>query len=515
MTDRIGPMSRLGAALISAAVFANLAIAPAALSAQSRQDPRPKADGTETIAAPLACYRRLPDLPAARYGGFGAYNPVTRQLVYAGGAEKRTSENTIVYHDLFALDLSKKGSTWERQPYGSGLGYTRQTDRGCREMASVKVSDRLWLSVFGKDGCDNGRVDRNGKGGDIVALDMGDALGRGPRWLPGGAQQLPAELAAKRGRLYRLFATYDSLRSRVIFGQGTFDSGSTQDTLDQVYAATQVGGKHHIRRLRPRGSVPKARYGSCAVYVHQPDRDVDGVLVFGGKTAGQRGETLNELWWLDFAERADGVWSDIGDRVVNMSDFGPRREGACAYDAESRVLFAWMGRASKDIPDGAKRSSGLWRLDLGQLSDPSQELRWQQLAPDDQAGLSGRRLIPSVYDPVDSRVFAIGGRNDLDELSDVWAIYPGVTPAACRRIDPFEAGVPGPPPTALAPYPSATVPGPPAPQPTQPLPGPSRTPRPDPGQPPEPSMEPPVIGEPSASSPERLYLPSLSLRNPG
>ena len=42
--------------------------------------------GPRSAAAPRACYVRLPDLPQAVYGGFGAYDPSTRMLAYAGGA---------------------------------------------------------------------------------------------------------------------------------------------------------------------------------------------------------------------------------------------------------------------------------------------------------------------------------------------------------------------------------------------------------------------------------------------
>ena len=40
------------------------------------------------IAADKACYVRLPDLPAPRYGMFGAVNPQTGVLVAGGGTQK-------------------------------------------------------------------------------------------------------------------------------------------------------------------------------------------------------------------------------------------------------------------------------------------------------------------------------------------------------------------------------------------------------------------------------------------
>ncbi|MFQ5492130.1 MAG: hypothetical protein ACE5GE_15545, partial [Phycisphaerae bacterium] len=63
-------------------------------------------------------------------------------------------------------------------------------------------------------------------------------------------------------------------------------------------------------------------------------------------------------------------------------------------------------------------------------------------------GVNGRRLIPSVFDFANKRMFAIGGRNGLDEYKDVWAIYPDVTGAACQNLDPYEPYRPSVPPTA-------------------------------------------------------------------
>ncbi|MCB0215982.1 MAG: hypothetical protein KDH92_05055 [Chloroflexi bacterium] len=468
----------------------------------------------ERVAAPRACFVRLPDLPAPRYGGFGAYNPESRVLAYAGGGAKLSDDNTMTYHDLFAIQLDPSSAGWRTLPYGSGAGYTRELDHGCREMASVQIDAGLALSVLGKDGCDNGRIDSGRKGGDLVSLAIGRAASNTEvRWLPGGnAAQLPRELAGNKGRLTRLFAAYDSLRERVLFGQGTFDSAVARDTLDAVFSAQRSGNVWRVQRLRPRGEAPSPRYGSCAAYVRQPEAGVDGLIVVGGKLPGMDGADLAEVWWLDFARGAAGEWREISERFGNLDALGPRREGACAYDPESRRLYSWMGRASKDIEAGAKRSAGLWQVDLTNLGDAGAVLSWERLAPDDLEGVTGRRLIPSVWDPIDKRLFAIGGRNDLDELADVWAIYPNVSPARCASLDPYVAfageDLPAPP-TPEEPTPTAV--DPPEPRPTRTPPGPGRsTPGPVPSQSAtrEPAPEPsePRIGEPFGRP---AYLPAL------
>jgi hypothetical protein len=384
------------------------------------------------ILAENACYVRLPDLPEGRYGGFAAYNSMTGILAYAGGAEKRTDENTIVYHDLYALDLKDQSASWRTINYSQSTGYTRDVDRGCREMSSVMMEPGRWLSVLGKDGCAGG----GSSGGDIKELRVGDAAtAQGVSWAPnsGVTGSIPTEL--RDLKVTRAMAAWDSARSRLVFGQGTFDDAIEAESLDEIYQATQQGSKWSIRQLRPGGPVPSRRFGTCAAYVNDPAQNVDGVIVLGGQTGGPSGTSLKEVWWLDFATSAAGTWSDITARFANMDSLGYRREGACAYDPTTRQLYSWMGRASSSIPEGASRSTGIWRTDLSALGTPGAPLQWQRLAPDNLAGLKGRHLLPSVYDWVNHRVFAIAGRNDLDEWRDVWAIYPDVTGAECQSLE--------------------------------------------------------------------------------
>jgi len=116
-----------------------------------------------------------------------------------------------------------------------------------------------------------------------------------------------------------------------------------------------------------------------------------------------------------------------------MDAIGYRREGACAYDSETKTFYSWMGRANASVPDGNKRSAGFWKFDATNIADENADLTWVRLAKDDQSEVNGRRLIPNVWDPVNKRFFAIGGRNDLDEYTDVWALYPD---AQCDNISP-------------------------------------------------------------------------------
>ncbi|MCB9177544.1 MAG: hypothetical protein H6648_10320 [Caldilineae bacterium] len=408
------------------------------------------AQGMDRVQGDNACYVRLPDLPGKRYGGFGGYNPDTGVLAYAGGAEKRTEENTIAYYDLFAIKLDGTMQSWNKVTYSAASGYTRETDRGCREMASVQTAPDRWISVGGKDGCAGG----GSTNGDIKELQIGaTANTQGVKWTSNSGvdlASLPQELQDGKMKLLRLFAAYDSKRDRIVFGQGTFDDEKDTETQDEIYEAVQRGSRFNVRELKPSGPIPSRRFSSCAAYVNDPDQGLDGLIVLGGQEGGPAGSattSYKEVWWLDFSKSASGEWSNISARFGNLDDFGYRRGGACAYDPAAKQFYSWMGRADAGVPDGAKRSSGIWRTNLSTLGDANATLSWERLAKDKMDQPMGRRLIPSVFDLKNHRFFAIGGRNDLDEYSDVWAIYPDVTGADCQNLDPY---------APFAPQPSAT-----------------------------------------------------------
>jgi len=436
--------------------------------AQDPADPTPVAIGSNYEAG-NACYHRLPDLPDRRYGGFGGYNADTGVLAYAGGALKLSADNTEAQHDLYAIKLDGSMTSWNTIPYNASVGFTRERDKGCREGTSVMLSTDRWLSVFGKDGCDNGAFDTGSKkGGDLKELAIGDtANGTGVRWVANsGAQALPATLKDEKGKLIRAFAAFDTKRNRLVFGQGTFDDEKNVESQDKVYAATASGSKWQVRELTPSGPKPVARFGTCATYVSDTDTGLDGLLVLGGQQGGLSGTTTyKEVWWLDFAASTSGVWSEITSRFGNMDEIGFRREGACAYNPDSKTFYSWMGRANSKIPGGASHSAGIWMTDLSRLGDPTAALTWVKVAQDNQGqALRGRRLIPSVYDFANNRFFAMGGRNGDDALADVWAIYPGVTGAACANLDPY------------APFANPVTPTTPPPGPTTPPPGPTTPP---------------------------------------
>jgi hypothetical protein len=402
------------------------------------------------IHADEACYVRLPDAPGARYGAFGGYNDETGVLIFAGGAEKRTEENTIAFHDLYGIKLDSADADWSAIPYSSNVGYTSDaTDKGCREMTTVQLPDSggktRSLSVWGKDGCDNGAFDPSSKkGGDIKEISIGDSASRtGVAWVPNsGAAELSGELLDNKGKLFRSFAAYDTTRGRLVFGQGTFDEDKDALTQDEIYAARPYGSRWQISQMRPDGPTPMRRYGTCAAYIVDPGQEnVDGMLVLGGQQGGTVDPTsYKEVWWLDFSAGDNGTWRDITALFGNMDAFGFRREGACAYNPATKQFYSWMGRADSKIPDGASHSTGVWRADLSQLGDALKgngQLTWERLAKDNQPGLEGRRLIPSVVDWANNRFFAMGGRKGIDEYSDMWAIYPDVTGAACDDLEPW------------------------------------------------------------------------------
>ncbi len=84
-------------ALVLLAVATALGAALAVGGHQASSAPRQDVPVNGKVAVDNACFVRLPDLGRGLYGGFGGYNPATGVLTYAGGAEKRTSENTIAY----------------------------------------------------------------------------------------------------------------------------------------------------------------------------------------------------------------------------------------------------------------------------------------------------------------------------------------------------------------------------------------------------------------------------------
>ena len=220
---------------------------------------------------------------------------------------------------------------------------------------------------------------------------------------------LPQKLADDKLKLVRAFATWDSERQRIVFGQGTFDDEKDQATQNEVYQATKRGSVWNVTQLRPTGQAPSSRYGSCATYIRDRDSGLDGVLVLGGQQGGTVGTTsYKEVWWLDFSKSNAGEWSDITGRFGNMDDLGFRREGACAYDPSTMTFYSWMGRANDKVADGAKRSSGLWRVSLADLGETSATLAWERLAKDKMDDPKGRRLVPSVHDFKTNRFFAIG-----------------------------------------------------------------------------------------------------------
>ena len=433
------------------------------------QTPSPEPE-PERIQAENACYVRLPDLPAERYGAFGGYNPTTGVMTLAGGATKLPGNESraLTYHELFAIELDGRMDAWNEVPYSSNYGYARERHHGCREMTGVQAAPGLWVSVLGKEGCDGGAIDPvTYVAGDVKMLSIGDSADRkGVSWLQStlSVPSVPPDLLRHLGRLTRHFAVVDGTRGRAIFGQGTFDPDSDRDTESKIYSAVLAGKKWQVRELHPKGSVPARRFGSCAAYVSDEDTGLDGAIVVGGRQGGTAGyKTYREVWWLDFSAGADGTWTEITDRFDNMDVFGWRYDGACALNADAKQLYWWMGRADDSIPEGQDPSGGLWRVDLSSLADPQATLHWERLAQDNLAGFEGRELIPSVFDWANNRLFAIGGRSGARSFGDVWALYPDVTGNDCATLDPYAPFRPTEPPTPGPGTPTAPPPtgGPP------------------------------------------------------
>jgi hypothetical protein len=398
------------------------------------------------IQAPNACYVRLRDMPPVPYGGpgrygmFAGFNPATGVLAAGGGAAAITSANTITFYQMYSIKLDSPAALWNLVGYSTLNGWTQGVRMGCREAASIQISDQLFAAVGGTGGCDGGRFNR---GGDVKQISIGDTADTaGVNFVPGtGADSLVWDLSTRNGTLRRHFATYDSQRGRVIFGQGTFNSTRETETHPEVYMAHIEGSKFHLMVLHPTGLAPDRRYGSCGAYVYDKDLGLDGVLVLGGRQGGpsNTGKHFDvELWLLDFSkDDMNGEWVDLTPRIANIKDFGLRADGACAYDPGTRKFYTWMGTADAKIPQGAGNSSGAWRLDVTDVVDPAKPLTWERLAPDNTKGILGRTQIPNVWDAKNKRMFVIGGKASLNEFNDVWAIYPDVTGDACLSLDPY------------------------------------------------------------------------------
>jgi len=447
------------AAALLALLAGMVSVAPAAGSASAQ---RADVAVGGKIDTGKACYVRLPDLPGARFGGFGGYNADTGVLTFAGGGAQLTMDTAIAYHDLFAIRLDGTKTRWNDVMYGGDVGYTREKNKGCREMTTVQLATNLWVSVLGTGGCDNGKVDAAGKsGGDVRILQVGARPDQSEvRWLMHGLNvgSVPPELAQKAGRLTRHFAIVDSQRGRAVLGQGTFDTFYDQDSLDRIYSAAPAGMKWNVREMKPTGTVPARRYGACAAYVYDKDAGLDGALVLGGKQGGGAGAAYKEVWWLDFAQGASGAWKDVTARFDNMDALGPRWDGACAYNPATKTFYTWMGKVDPAVAGGARSSGGVWRTSLAQLGSADAKLSWERLAPDKLDGFAGRELVPSVYDWKHNRLFALGGLDGLTEHADAWAIYPDVTGEACASLDPFAPFRPDVPPPTATPAPGGTPP---------------------------------------------------------
>ena len=472
----------LGLLLGAAAIGAAMPLARTTPVAHAQATPAPTAVAVGgRIQADNACYVRLPDMPATslgegRYGGLGGFNAKTGVMAYVGGADKQTDENTVVFFQMFGIKLDGEKAAWKSVPYSNGLGYTQDTDKGCREGTAVQISDSNWASVFGKDGCDNGKFDTSKKtGGDIKELQiLGDANASGIKWVPNsGASELIGDLLDQKGKLVRLFAAWDAQRNRIVFGQGTFNDELDSESQAKVYTAKKVGSQFQLSEIRPAGTAPIKRYGSCAAYVYDKDAGLDGMVVLGGQEGAPEripATTYKEVWWLDFKKNAaNGEWVNITSRFDTMDSFGARREGGCAYDAASKSFYSWMGRTSGTYPDSSRRSTGVWRVNLAQLGDATAKLTWERLAKDNTKGIEGRRLFPSIWDAANKRILVVAGRGgstELDAFRDAWAIYPDVKGADCENLDVFAPYRPNAGATATTALPTNTPGGPTAEVPT-------------------------------------------------
>lgn len=237
--------------------------------------------------------------------------------------------------------------------------------------------------------------------GGLLALFMATALvlagsgtGGASASTPPSWQPLQPEGAQPAGRDGHAM-TYDSATQTVVLFGG---KGTRSRYFNDLW--TYTPGTNYWRELKPRGSLPPARFGHALVY----DARAGAVLVFGGVTTSN---LANDLW----------AYSTARDTWTALKPAGTQPDArvypSAVYDPSLRetiVFGGWTGTSTFD---------DTWAYD-------SFANRWTRIgvttAPHPRWGAS------MAYDPATSTIVLFGGLfggyDGRDRLNDTWSYDP-------------------------------------------------------------------------------------------
>lgn len=303
--------------------------------------------------------------PTSRNQHTAIYDPVRDRMLVLGG-----HGGGVARRDLWMLSLGPVPKWTPLTPTVAPL------DR--REAHSAiydPIRDRM--IVYG--GTTNGTTGL----GDVWAV----SLSGSPSW----TQLFPTGTPPAGRREHT--AIYDPVRDRMVVYGGS--AGSTE-----VWTLS-LSGTPAWTLLAPGGTPPSGRFGHSAVY----DADRDRMIIFGG---GPGGGASNEVWALTLA--GPPTWSMIAPAGVPPA---ARSGHSAVYESGMQRMVIYGG--SNAIP------AETWAL----LLDPAPV--WVQLMPSNPpAGL--RREHSAIYDSPRNRMLVFGTAQFGAE-NDVQALMLGTSPA--------------------------------------------------------------------------------------
>lgn len=177
---------------------------------------------------------------------------------------------------------------------------------------------------------------------------------------------------------------YDTSRARFIIFGGLTGNNTTNNTWynDVWELKANADGKYILTKLAPTGTKPGNRWLHAAVY----DINNNRMIVFGGDEA----ETYkNDLWELDFATSADGVWALLSPTGTAPS---ARRQPTYIYNASAGCMVISHGATSSTA-----FVSDTFKLDLSTNDGAWSAITISGTAPTARRGMSGAWMSSKKY----------------------------------------------------------------------------------------------------------------------
>jgi hypothetical protein len=301
----------------------------------------------------------------ARYGAVAGYDAVHRRMLMVGGRG-----DSAVVGDAWQFDVG--ASRWTRLDGVGGAELERQFAGGDFDAAAGQ------LVLFGGRYADHD----DGAFGDSRTLRFNQVAALSERARDGARVLIPD--APQPGHVSDFVMVFDEHRNRLIL----------YDTARQRLFSFRESDSPRWQLLQAAGPYPSAQGGLAAVYDERGHRAV----LWDGEHA--------RVWAL----RLDGSlrWEELHPAGGAPE---PRSHGLVAYDAREQRMLLHGGLKPDDFGFG-----DVWALDLGEKPT------WARI----DAGAPGPRprgRHVGVWDP-NARRFVIGfGWEDIDYLSDVWALH--------------------------------------------------------------------------------------------